>query len=50
MIEPGARLTLRYAGGGGYGDPSERVREAVENDVRNGYISAEAAKKLYHLT
>jgi N-methylhydantoinase B len=33
--------------GGGYGDPKQRSREAIEQDIRNGYISADRAKELY---
>ena len=35
------------AGGGGYGDPLERDLERVETDVREGYVSLEAAEKDY---
>jgi N-methylhydantoinase B len=48
-INPGQRLTLLYAGGGGYGDPRQRDRDAVRADLRDGYISAEAAKRDYGL-
>lgn len=34
-------------GGGGYGDPRERSREAVARDLRDGLISAGAARTLY---
>jgi N-methylhydantoinase B len=44
------RLLLHYAGGGGYGPPTERSREAVQADVRDGYISAEAARRDYGLS
>ena len=37
---PGERLHLRYAGGGGFGDPRERDAEDVRRDVENGYVSA----------
>ncbi len=43
------RLHMRYAGGGGYGDPADRDRELVRDDVRNGYISQEAARRDYGL-
>jgi N-methylhydantoinase B len=36
-------------GGGGYGDPHERDRETVRRDLRNGVISADAARELYGL-
>jgi N-methylhydantoinase B len=46
---PGRRITLLYAGGGGYGDPKLRSREAVKSDLRDGYISPSAAKRDYGL-
>ena len=42
-LQPGDRLTLRFSGGGGYGDPGQRDRTAVEADLRAGYISVEQA-------
>ena len=38
---------MQYAGGGGYGDPKARDPERVLDDVKNGYISAEAAARDY---
>ena len=46
-IDPKQSVLLLYAGGGGYGDPKQRSREAVKEDLRHGYISAEAAKTIY---
>ena len=43
----GDTVTFRTAGGGGYGAPSERSRELIEEDIRQGYISAEGAAKDY---
>lgn len=48
-VNPGQRVTLLYAGGGGYGDPQQRDRAAVRADLRDGYISAEAARRDYGL-
>jgi len=48
-VDPGRRVTLLYAGGGGYGDPKLRSRDAVKSDLRNGYISPLAAKRDYGL-
>jgi N-methylhydantoinase B len=45
----GDRLVVSTAGGGGYGDPHERDRAAVRDDVRNGKVSADAARTLYGL-
>jgi len=46
-IEPGEKLIMRYAGGGGCGDPAARDRESVRLDLENGYISAAAARDDY---
>ena len=46
-IAPGLRLQMQYAGGGGYGDPAVRDPERVRDDIKNGYISAEAAQRDY---
>jgi len=38
----------QYAGGGGgYGDPAKRDRATLQREIRNGVISAEAAKADY---
>jgi N-methylhydantoinase B len=47
VINPGEKLTLRYAGGGGYGDPRLRSAEQVTADVADGYVTAEKAAQLY---
>src|SRR5262245_40345650 len=47
LIEAGSTLMVRSAGGGGYGDPLERDPERVALDVREGYVSAEAARLVY---
>lgn len=49
-IGPGMRLHMVYAGGGGYGDPAKRDRTSVRDDVKNGYVSAKAAKRDYGLS
>jgi N-methylhydantoinase B len=38
---------MRTGGGGGYGNPMERDPEAVLADVRDDYVSREAAKEVY---
>ena len=48
-LAPGDTLTLRYAGGGGCGDPRRRDREVVRGDREDGYISAGAARDAYGL-
>ncbi|MFL4977904.1 MAG: hydantoinase B/oxoprolinase family protein [Xanthobacteraceae bacterium] len=46
-IAAGDTVTFLTAGGGGYGDPRERSREAVARDVAEGLVSPEAAAKHY---
>jgi N-methylhydantoinase B len=48
-LKPGDALILRTGGGGGFGPPAERDREQVLRDVRQGYVSAEVARKLYRV-
>jgi N-methylhydantoinase B len=43
-LRAGDRVTMETAGGGGYGDPREREPARLEADVRNGKVSAAAAK------
>lgn len=40
-------LRFELSGAGAYGHPFERPPEAVQRDVRNGYVSPEAAERLY---
>lgn len=40
-------LSIRTAGGGGYGDPKERQRESIKKDIEDGKISLKRAKKVY---
>lgn len=46
-VEPNTRITLRTAGGGGYGSAYLRDPALVRNDVLNGYISIERARTEY---
>ncbi len=46
-IKPGERVTNINPGGGGYGLALERDPEAVQQDVRNGLVSLEAAELEY---
>jgi N-methylhydantoinase B len=41
------RLVARSPGGGGFGDPRRRDREAVARDVRDGVVSEAAAREVY---
>jgi N-methylhydantoinase B len=49
QILRGAGVVLRSAGGGGYGDPLTRSAELVAEDLLQGLISPEAARRLYGL-
>jgi N-methylhydantoinase B len=46
-LEPGSVVELCTGGGGGFGDPRERDPERVRADVRDGYVSVEAAARDY---
>jgi N-methylhydantoinase B len=46
-VKPGARITVTEAGGAGFGDPKAREREAVASDVAEGFVSREAAQRIY---
>jgi N-methylhydantoinase B len=45
--QSGDRFTRPSAGGGGFGDPLERSPAAVVEDVADGYVSIERARKDY---
>ena len=46
-LKRGQKLHLESPGGGGYGRAYERAPEAVRADVREGYVSREAAARDY---
>ena len=46
-LKAGARFSLQGAGGGGYGDPQTRDRDAVARDIAEGYVTREAAARDY---
>ena len=46
-LKAGDVIRFERSGGAGYGPPSERAPEAVRDDVRNGYVSPEAAARIY---
>jgi len=51
LIESVPKGTLyhqRAGGGGGYGDPSQRDRDVLAKEIRNGVISPGAARSHYH--
>ena len=47
QLQPKQRVTLRLPGGGGFYSPLKREPEAVLHDVRQGYVSLEAAERVY---
>jgi len=46
-IAAGEIVRIMTGGGGGWGPPSKRAREAIERDIREGYVSAAAARRDY---
>ena len=46
-IAEGEIVRIMTGGGGGWGPPSKRAREAIERDIREGYVSAAAARRDY---
>jgi N-methylhydantoinase B len=47
QLKPGDVVVMDAAGGGGYGDPLARDADAVAEDVADGYVSVEAARRDY---
>jgi N-methylhydantoinase B len=47
IVPSGDRLIIEMPGGGGNGDPTEREPARVEEDLRNEFVSPEAARTLY---
>ena len=50
VLQPGSTFTTHEAGGGGFGDPAARAPAAVLEDVRQGFVSVEGAKRDYGVT
>jgi N-methylhydantoinase B len=46
-LSDGETILSICCGGGGYGDPTERSVDLVEKDLKEGWISAERASKVY---
>jgi N-methylhydantoinase B len=47
QLKPGDVVLMDAAGGGGYGEPLERDAALVAEDVLDGYVSIESARKHY---
>jgi N-methylhydantoinase B len=43
-------IRIHTGAGGGAGDPAKRDREAIADDIRNGFITAERAREIYGFT
>ena len=50
VVEPGDVVVIEGTSGGGYGDPRERPRSAIEQDVADGLLSRERAASEYGMT
>jgi len=48
-FRPGDLVRLRVPGGGGHGNPAQRVPGLVAADLRNGYVTPEGARDDYRL-
>ena len=48
-LRPGDRLTIQYAGAGGYAPPQRRERDRVLSDLRHAYITDGPARAIYKL-
>ena len=46
-VEVGDRVLVLSGGGGGHGDPHERARAAIAEDLREGYVSEADAQRDY---
>ena len=46
-IARGDRIRISSPGGGGWGDPAERDRQSVVDDVLDGWITSEEAERIY---
>lgn len=46
-LAPDGILTLKEAGGGGYGDPARRTPDAISEDIARGFLSEDVARQRY---
>lgn len=46
-LKPGASVVIRFAGGGGFGDPAQRPAADVAADVADGFVSLEQVQSAY---
>lgn len=50
FVPHGRKVMMAFPGGGGYGDPAQRDKEAVKKDLARGYITDAVAKEKYGLS
>ena len=50
VLTEGDEVLIASPGGGGYGDPRERDRIRMAEDVEQGFVSASAARDIYGVT
>ena len=48
-VNEGDVIRIHTGNGGGYGDPRDRPRELVLDDLRNGLVRAAVARDVYGL-
>src|SRR5262249_33696756 len=48
-LHHGDRVRISTPGGGGWGDPARRPAEKLAEDLREGYVTAEAARRDYRI-
>jgi N-methylhydantoinase B/oxoprolinase/acetone carboxylase alpha subunit len=46
-LDAGTIFRVNGPGGGGFGDPAKRDPQALANDVAEGYVSEESARRDY---
>lgn len=46
-LVPGTTVSLRTPGGGGFGAPADRSREAIARDIQRGVLTVQAARERY---
>ena len=47
QLDRGDLIRIVTGHGAGYGDPAQRAAEAIETDIRDGYLTPERAKEIY---
>ena len=47
VLDAGDVVRIITAAGGGYGNPANRKLSAVKDDIKNGYVTKDAAKEVY---